>query len=417
MAAANKRIDYKWVVLLLVSVAYFLAQGTRHIYAAVLPQIKADLASGGIDDTRLGLVSSVFNLVFGLMMPFAGLAADLLRRKWVLVTGSLLFAVGIFCSGFATGLGMLFISYGILNAVGQSLMPPCNTSFISQYHDRTRGTAFSLYQSAIYLGIIVCSIVSGYLAGMGEGGWRKAFWLFGAISFVWAVVMLLTLKDSQPGPSADDKEGLGSIAEAFKAFARKPTSFVLMAALGFYFFTTYAFKTWSPMFMMRAFPEMEPARAIFHAVFWFYVGALGGVTLGGRVSDRWRQLSRTARLDTELIGFALCVPFILVMASARSLPLMIVAIALFGFATGIYDSNLYAALFEVINPRYRAVATGLFGCGGCVVGALGPVVAGALSDSFDIRIAFASLALFALFGTASIVLARLVTFKKDILEQ
>ena len=411
----GKKIDYKWVVLALVSIAYFLAQGTRQIYAAVLPQIKADFAGGGIDDTRLGLVSSVFTFVFGLMMPFAGLAGDLLKRKWVLVTGSVLFAVGIFCSGFASGLGMLLISYGILNAVGQSLMPPCNSSLISQYHVETRGTAFSLYQSAIYLGIIVCSITSGYMAGMGEGGWRKAFWVFGAISLLWAVVIAIVLKDRRvedPAQNASD-EGIGSIAEAFKSFAGKPTSFILMAALGFYFFTTYAFKTWSPMFMMRSFPDMEPSTAIFHAVVWFYVGALGGVTLGGRISDKWRTHNPAARLDIELIGIALCVPFVLVMSMAHSLPLMIVAITLFGFATGVYDSNLYAALFEVINPRYRAVATGLFGCGGCIVGAFGPAVAGILSDSFGMRVAMGSLAAFALLGCASVAIARFVTFKKD----
>ena len=410
----GKKTDYKWVVLALVSIAYFLAQGTRQIYAAVLPQIKADFAGGGIDNTRLGLVSSVFTFVFGLMMPFAGLAADLLRRKWVLVAGSVLFAVGIFCSGFASGLGMLLISYGILNAVGQSLMPPCNSSLISQYHTETRGTAFSLYQSAIYLGIIVCSIASGYMAGMGEGGWRKAFWVFGAISFIWAVVIALVLKD-RPEESAQGStdEGIGSIGEAFKAFAGKPTSFILMGALGCYFFTTYAFKTWSPMFMMHSFPDMGPSKAIFHAVVWFYVGALGGVTLGGRFSDRWKTHNPAARLDIELVGIVLCVPFVLVMSMAQSLPLMIAAITLFGFATGIYDSNLYAALFEVINPRYRAVATGLFGCGGCIVGALGPAVAGLLSDAFGMRVAMGSLAAFALLGGAFVAVARFVTFKKD----
>ena len=411
----NKKIDYKWTVLLLVSVAYFLAQGTRQIYAAVLPQIKADLAGGGIDDTRLGLVSSTFTFVFGLMMPFAGLAGDLLKRKWVLVTGGILFSVGIFCSGFATGLGMLFISYGILNAIGQSLMPPCNSSLISQYHVETRGTAFSIYQSAIYLGIIVCSLVSGQMAGMGEGGWRKAFWLFGAISLVWSLVIALRLKDSpvaEQSAEASD-EGVRSIAEAFKAFARKPTSFILMAALGCYFFTTYAFKTWSPVFMMRAFPEMPTTTAIFHVVVWFYVGALVGVTLGGRISDRRRKTRPAARLDIELVGLALCVPFVLLMAFAQNLPLMILAIAMFGFATGVYDSNLYAALFEVINPRYRAVATGLFGCGGCIFGAFGPAIAGLLSDSFGMRVAMGSLAAFALLGTLCILFAKLVTFKKD----
>lgn len=413
----NKNKDYKWIVLALVSVAYFLAQGTRQIYSAVLPQIKADLASGGINDARLGLVSSTFTLVFGLMMPFAGLAADLLKRKWVLVTGSFLFAAGIFCSGFATGLGMLFISYGILNAVGQSLMPPCNSSFISQYHVETRGTAFSIYQSAIYFGIVICSISSGYLAGMGAGGWRRAFWIFGAISLLWAAVIAVLLKDSTAGRNSDTSgEGLGSIVEALKSFATKPTSFVLMGAVGFYFFITYAFRTWSPVFMMRSFPDMEPAVAIFHGFFWFYLGALAGVTAGGRLSDRWRRRNDAARFNVELIGIALCVPFVLMMAMADTLPVMILAVMFFGFATGIYDSNLYASLFEVIHPRYRAVATGLFGCGGSIVGAFGPAVAGWLSDFFGMRVAMGALSAFAILGVLCVAVARFVTYRRDRLE-
>ena len=122
MTMLKNKLDYKWVVLLLVSIAYFLAQGTRLIYSAVLPQIKADFAASGVNDTQLGLISSTFTLVFGLVMPFAGLAADLFNRKRVLVLGSFMFAIGIFVSGFATGLGMLFISYGIINAIGQVLL-------------------------------------------------------------------------------------------------------------------------------------------------------------------------------------------------------------------------------------------------------------------------------------------------------
>ena len=120
----QRKLDYKWVVLLLVSIAYFLAQGTRLIYSAVLPQIKADFAASGVTDAQLGLISSAFTLVFGIAIPFAGLIADFFNRKRVLVLGSFMFAIGIFVSGFATGLGMLFISYGVLNAIGQSLMPP-----------------------------------------------------------------------------------------------------------------------------------------------------------------------------------------------------------------------------------------------------------------------------------------------------
>lgn len=408
----QKKIDYKWIVLLLVSIAYFLAQGTRLIYSAVLPQIKADFASSGVTDTQLGLISSTFTLIFGLAMPFAGLAADLFNRKRVLVIGSFLFAIGIFVSGFAAGLGMLFISYGILNAIGQSLMPPCNTSLISQYHDKTRGTAFSIYQTAIYAGIVFCSVVSGYLAQLGEGGWRWAFWIFGAIAILWAVVIMITLKDN-PQSSKGETVGLKDVADALKAFLEKPSSLILMAGLGCYFFVTYAFKAWAPIFMIRAFPDMDTTQAVFHGVFWFYLGAFVGVTLGGRISDALKSRRPGIRFEVEFIGLALCIPFILMMAYSQSLIPMIAAILMFGFATGVYDSNIYAALFDVINPRYRAVGTGLFGCGGCIVGAFGPTVAGFLNEAFSPRVSMASLAIFAIVGALAILCARIFTFNKD----
>ena len=407
-----KRIDYKWVVLLLVSIAYFLAQGTRLIYSAVLPQIKETFTTSGVTDTQLGLVSSVFTWIFGLAMPFAGLTADLFNRKRVLVFGSFLFAVGIFMSGFATGLGMLFISYGVLNAVGQSLMPPCNTSLISQYHDKTRGTAFSIYQTAIYVGIVVCSVVSGRLAQLGEGGWKYAFWIFGAIAVLWAVVIAIFLKDT-PQKSADSNVGLGSVKVALNAFLEKPSSFILMIGLGCYFFVTYAFKAWAPIFMVRSFPDMDTTQAVFHGVFWFYLGAFIGVTLGGRISDALKPSRPGVRFEVEFVGLALCIPFVLMMAFVHSLPLMIIAILMFGFATGVYDSNIYAALFDVINPRFRAVGTGLFGCGGCIVGAFGPAVTGFLNDAFSPRISMASLAVFAVVGALAILSARVFTFNKD----
>lgn len=409
----KKKIGYKWLVLLLVSAAYMLAQGTRAIYAAVLPQIKADFANLGISDTKLGLIGSTFTLVFGLCIPFAGIFADLFKRKWILVAGSALFSIGIFFSGFAAGIGLLFISYGIINGIGQAFMPPCNTSLISQFHTDTRGTAFGIYQAAIYFGVIVCSIGSGWLAGLGEGGWRKAFWIFGLVGILWTIVMAFSLKDT-PQPESVNTSDRPSMKEALKAFVSKPTALILMGALGFYFFATYGFKNWVPMFIMRAFPDMPSAKAVFHAVFWFYIGAFVGVTFAGRASDKLKSRRPAVRIEVELVGILLCVPFILLMAWAKNLPLMIAAITMFGFASGVYDSNLYAALLDVINPRYRAAATGIFGCGGCIVGALGPAVMGLLSDAFSIRVAFASLAVFALLGAVLIIVAKAFTFNKDI---
>jgi len=409
MWKSMKKIDYKWVMLLLISAAYFLAQGTRQIYAAVLPDIKAAFGSG-VSDADMGLVGSAFTLAFGIVIPFAGLAADFFRRKWILIAGSALFSIGILISGFASGLGLLLIAYGLMNGIGQSLMPPCNSSLIGEFHTDTRGTAFSIYQGAIYLGIVVCSITASRMAAGHADGWRHAFWIFGGIGLLWTLVMLLFLKDT---PNVG-KRGEVSIKNALSAFFSKPTALWMMAALGCYFFATYGVKIWTPVFMMRAFPDMAPSTAVFHGVFWFYLGAFIGVTLSGRISDRLKPTRPAIRFEVELAGILLCIPFILIMSRAQGLGLMIAAVLLFGFATGVYDSNLYAALLDVIDPKYRAMATGIFGCGGCIIGALGPVVMGLLSDAFSIRTAFASLAIFALAGAACIAVAYFCTVKKDL---
>ena len=214
--------NYKWILLALLSATYFLAQGSRQIFNAVLPQIKADFAGVGITDAQLGLVGSAFTLVFGLAIPFGGILADFFSRKWMIVLGSLLFSVGIFTSGLATGVGLLVLAYGVVNAAGQALLPPSNSSLVGQFHVETRATAFSIYQIVFYVGIVVCSCVSGWFSGLGAGGWRKAFFLFGAISAAWAFALAFLLRDTpQVRGTGNGESSSAKAPAAAKALAGK----------------------------------------------------------------------------------------------------------------------------------------------------------------------------------------------------
>ena len=405
--------NYKWILLAMLSATYFLAQGTRQIFNAVLPQIKADFAGVGITDAQLGLVGSAFTLVFGIAIPFGGVLADFFSRKWMIVVGTFLFSVGIFTSGLAAGVGLLVLAYGVVNAAGQALLPPSNSSLIGQFHVETRATAFSIYQIVFYVGIVVCSCVSGWLSGLGSGGWRKAFFLFGAISAAWAFALVFLLRDTPQVRSGVETEEKTSVREALGAFLSKPSALLLMAGLGFYFYAKYGFNTWIINYLQREFPSMTAASASFHGVFWFYLGAVIGVFAGGRVSDRFAASRPQVRFDVNAAGLALCVPGLLLSAFAPTAALCIVGTALFGFATGVYDSNIYASLFEVVKPRYRAAAVGLFGCGGSVIGASGPAVLGWMNAHFSMSSGIASLSAFALAGAAAIWIARAFFFDRD----
>jgi len=411
-----KRLDYKWTLLALISATYFLAQGTRQIYNTVLPQIKADFAAGGaaFTDTDFGLVGSAFTLVFGLVLPLGGFLADFLSRKWMIVCGAALFSVGILSSGFVAGLGALVLAYGVVNAAGQALMPPSNSSLIGQFHVETRATAFSIYQIVFYAGIVVCSAVSGLLADLGEGGWRKAFILFGAIGIAWSVVVAFLLRNTPQPKSASCTEDKASLKEAAAAFVGKPSALLLMAGVGAYLYAKYAFNLWIVDYMRRSFGNaISLKEAAFHAVFWFYLGSTAGVAVAGRVSDRIAMRNAKIRFDMNIAGLVLFIPGLLLSAYAPNAALCIAGTGVVGFAAGVYDSNFYASLFEVVRPRYRAAAVGIFGCGGAIVGAIGPAAVGWTSTHFSMSTGIASLAAIAFAGALAILAARMFFFDRD----
>jgi len=411
-----KRLDYKWGMLALISAAYFLAQGTRNVYGAVLPSIGADL---GLSNSARGAVATAFFATFGLMIPFAGIFADFFRRKWAIVIGMTVFSAAVLATGFANGFMMLLVVYGVVNALGQCLMPPSNSSLISQYHVETRSRAFAIYQTTFYVGIVVCCCAGGWLAGLGAGGWRWAFRIFGLMGLAWALVLVRWLKDTPQSvakpemgtavASASDKPSVG---EAFRGFFGRPTALLLMLALGFYFYATNSFKTWSVTFMEKT-TGLDHGAASFNGTFWFYLGAIAGVMIAGAVADRLRTRRPAARLETNIVGLVLTIPFVLIASFTGNLVVMCASVFAFGFATGVYDSNLYAALMDVVNPRYRAFSVGIFGCGGCLLGAPGPMVQGWMINLFGDRASMASLAIFAFVGALIILFARFVTFDRD----
>ena len=405
---------YKWLALALLWVAFFLQQGTRQVFSATLSSIQVSL---GVTSAQIGLVATVFTFAYGLSVPFAGVAADLLNRKWMVVSGVFVFCLGIFASGFVAALGQLIVTYGLLNGFGQSFYYPSATSIIGQLHKETRATALSILQMGLYTGIIGCSAAAGFLAESGADGWRTAFRIFGGIGMLWAVALAFLLRDTKPGvnggetcsPSEKPVEK-PSLKEAFAVFIANPSAVLLAVGLGMMIYVDVGFKTWMPSHLESTFGVAKRSAAL-NAVLWHYLGAFVGVTLGGRFSDRLVAKRPSVRMETNMIGLACAVPFIVWMAYAPSLVVCGVAMALFGIFRGVYDSNLMASLFDIIPSRYHASGAGIMLCFGFVFGSTSPVVLGLLKEQFSSSAGLASLAAFYLAGAAVILAARWRAFR------
>lgn len=417
--------NYKWVALGLLTVGYFMQQGTRQIFNAVLPQMKADFPD--VTGSDWGTVMSVFSLVYGFCVLFAGVIGDLFSRKKVIASSLAIFSLAILVAGFAQPFGpvslvaYLVAAYGVVFAVGQCLLPSSANSILSQLHEKTRSTAMSVMQSSLYVAVVFVSLSAGWLSGLGKGAWRYPFWIFGAVGLGWFLVTCFCLRDTKPLPPAPGAPQKASAKEAFLAFARKPSAWLLTLAFGFQVFTNFGFTVWTPVYMKETFyadPSLKgtvaASMAAFHSVIWHYVGCLAGIMVASRVSDRLAAKWRPARMAINFVGLFSGAPCIFLAYATSQLWLCCLGLFLFGLAHGVYDSNMFASLYDVIKPRYRAAATGFMCFGAFIMGAVAPKLFGALQDAgISTKNCLSGLSLSYLAGALVILFTIFVFLKRD----
>ena len=413
--AAGSDTTYKWLMLVMLAVTYFLMHGSRQVFNASLPQIKLDLAGHGATDAQLGLSRTYFLFAYGCMVPFAGMAADFFRRKWVIVLGTLLFSTSVFFTGFADSMLMFFVMYGFMNGIGQCMIPGAASSLIAQYHTETRSTALSIYQSALYVGILVSSVLAGWLGGASSSGWRISFWVFGGVAIAWMVVLSVFLRNT-PALKVHNEEVKPRFSDAFKAFAAKPSAWLLTFAFGMLVFGSNCFRTWMPAFMQKASWGLTPASAAFHSVFWFYLGSFIGIAVGARTSDNLSPRRRGIRLLIMAIGLAISAPTMAGMVLVPTLWLSCVMMFIFGLGGGFFDCNLYAGLFDVVAPRYRSAAMGLYLSGAFFIGCPATWALGKVGEHYSLQAGMAIFACTYALGALAVFAALAFFFKRDKVE-
>jgi EmrB/QacA subfamily drug resistance transporter len=187
----------KLVLALLAAVA-FLDFVDASIVNVALPSIRADL---GFSERGLQWVPSAYLLTYGGFMLLGGRAADLLGRRRVLVTGTVVIAISSLLGGLAGSAGML-IGARLAQGLGAAMMLPSALSILTTtFRDGPeRNTALGVWGGVGALASAVGVLLGGLLT---EGpGWRWVMFVNPiAAIFVLAGVFLL-LSGDRPKPKS-----------------------------------------------------------------------------------------------------------------------------------------------------------------------------------------------------------------------
>jgi MFS family permease len=398
--------SYKWEVLALLWVAFFLNQADRQIFNVVLPLIKADLH---LTDVQVGTIATIFNLVYALLVPVAGYIGDLYSRKWIVTISIIFWSVATMFTGLGSSVLMLVLMRSVATGGGEAFFGPANYTLLASYHKDTRSLAMSIHQTSYYIGIILSGFVAGYI---GEHyGWRSAFYVFGAVGVLHGIVLAFRLKDKK---ESIDKpvEVKVKFFDGLKLLFKTPTALILTIAFSGLIFVLVGYLTWTPTYLYDKF-SMSLTQAGFHSMFYTHLFAFGGIILAGKLSDLFAKKNPGSRLLMQSMGLLFAVPFIIMMGFSNTELLIYIGFAGFGFGRAFFDANTYAVLYDVIPEKYQSSASGIMLMIGFSVGSLAPIVLGYLKPIIGLSLGISLLSIVWILCSILLLIAYKFYFRKD----
>lgn len=161
--------DGRGLVLIVVSAGWLLSLGTRLVYPAIVPYLRADF---GLDLAAIGLLVTVLWAAYAIGQFPGGVLADLVGERDILVISTAFASITLLIVSVAPSVLVLFVGtclFGFMTA----LYGPTRFTVFSDIYARQMGTAIGLSMAAGSVGNAVLPIIMVSVATLST--WRASF--------------------------------------------------------------------------------------------------------------------------------------------------------------------------------------------------------------------------------------------------
>lgn len=380
---------YPWVLVASLWGVGLLNYLDRQMLATMQPSIAMDIQELQ-SATKFGFLMGVFLWIYGFMSPVAGVIADKVNRKWLIIGSLFVWSAVTYGMGHATTYNQLFALRAAMG-VSEALYLPAGLALITDFHrHKTRSLAIGIHMTGLYLG----QALGGFGATVAERyTWHFTFHTFGIIGMVYAVLLLVILREKKDHVVREPKNTLKPKASVFKAFGVLFTNISFWVIL-FYFAAPslpgWATKNWLPTLFSRNL-DMPMSTAGPLSTITLAAASFVGVILGGWLSDKWIQTNLKGRVYTGAIGLSLMIPGLLLLGFGGTLVALMTAGICFGIGFGMFDANNMPILCQFIPSKYRATGYGIMNMVGVFFGAFITDLLGKSTDAGNLGRDFAIL--------------------------
>lgn len=359
------KIGHAWTAVGLLWFAFMVNYVDRQVVFSIFPVLKKELH---FSEAQLGLIGLMFLWTYSACMPFMGRLADMVERRRLVVWSLVLWSAATIGTALSRSTTSFLAWRAVMGLVEASYVPAAVGIIAVIHSERTRSTALAIHGTAQFAGIAIGGWVGGWLAE--TIGWRTGFWILSAIGIIYAGILSRTLYNPpQPSPKTQRPRTSAFVIFRSRCYNVLLISFFVLCAM------LWIFYGWLPDFIFNKF-HLSLAGSGFAGTAYLQVGSVVGILIWGRVADIASTRIRAARFYTSAVGLSICAPFAYLVLATASLSFLKLACLLFGFFSGAFIANVFAAAYEVVPEENYAFSVGVLNLAGGLAGGAGVYLSG-----------------------------------------
>lgn len=388
----NKKF-YPWLVVALLWVVALLNYMDRQMLSTMQDAMKLDIVELQKAEA-FGALMAVFLWIYGIVSPFAGVVADRVSRKKLVVGSLFVWSAVTYLMGYASDFTQLYWLRALMG-VSEALYIPSALSLIADWHEgKSRSLAIGIHMTGLYVG----QAVGGFGATIAATfSWHSTFYWFGIIGIAYSVLLALLLHDkpkaaaavaASPNPATLMKKE--SLWRGLSVVLSTWAFWVILIYFAVPSLPGWATKNWLPTLFADNL-GLDMAQAGPMSTITIAASSFVGVLLGGVLSDKWVQRNIRGRIYTSAIGLGMTIPALVLLGFGHSVVAVVGAGMLFGIGFGMFDANNMPILCQIISAKYRATAYGIMNMVGVFAGAAVTQLLGKWTDGGNLGMGFAVL--------------------------
>lgn len=371
-------VQPKWRLVVILWTVCWLNYADRQAIFVLLPLLRGEF---GATNVHLALLGTAFMWAYAFFGPVAGWMGDRMSRRGLIVSGLGLWLV-VTVATFLSHDFWQIVLLRALSGLAEAVYFPAAMSLIASCHGPdTRSRAMSLHQSAVYIGTISGGVLAAIVGD--RFGWRSSFLLFGSVGLLILLILLLFLREPEQTAESNSSALAGvSLRVTLHEILVQPLAHRLVLVFIGANFVAMIVLVWLPSFLFGKF-HMSLSMAGVNSTVYLQIAAVAGVLCGGALADRLAASARGGRMKTQALGLLAGTPFLFLTGWSPTTRFLVAGMVGLGFCKGVYESNIWASLYDVIRPECRASAVGVMNSLGWLGGGLAPLAIAAASQRFS----------------------------------